>query len=160
NFQITDLPAGTYALALPEVSDALVTAPTVSVTTGQTLGGVSIQIRTGATISGRITQSTTQLPIAGLPVFLSGPAGVSQTTSDSNGMYQFPGLGAGDYRVYLPLGGAQTSQTVSVTGVDGTSATADLQLSYTGTISGTLMDSADNPITDGTVTLLSGGNPI
>ncbi len=161
NFQIIGLPAGTYTLTLPNVFDAFVVAPTVSVTAGQTVSGVAIQIQLGATISGTVTQSTTNVLIAGIPVLLSGPGGVSETTNtDSNGDYQFSGLGTGDYQVYLLIGGSQTAKTVSVTSLVGTVVTADLQLAYIGTIRGSVTDGAGKPITDGEVTLISGGTPV
>ena len=101
-------------------------------------------------------------PLGGVPVNLAGPNGLFQgTTTSSDGTYEFTGLAAGSgYQVYLPIGGANTSQVVSITEVDGTAVTADLQLAYAATITGTLTDKLNNPITDGTVTLYLAGEAI
>ena len=130
NFQILNLPAGTYTLALPAATGAFVTALTVTVAQGQTVTGEAIVVQPGGTISGSVVKPPSS-PIAGIPVYLSGPAGLAlSTTTDSSGNYQFTGLGTGAYLVYLPLGGAQASQTVNVSLLDGTAVTANLQLSY------------------------------
>jgi hypothetical protein len=161
SFQIADLPAGTYTLALPEATAALATAPTVSVTTAQTVNNVAVEIQPGGIISGTVSQTTSNALIAGIPVFLSGPGGLSKTTAtDSNGNYRFSGLGTGDYQVYLLVGGSQTAEAVSVTSLDGTVLTANLQLAYVGIISGNLTDGAGQPITDGTLTLFDSGSPV
>ena len=39
NFQLTNLPPGTYTLAVPDATGDFVTAPTVTVALGQTLAG-------------------------------------------------------------------------------------------------------------------------
>ena len=49
---------------------------------------------------------------------------------------------------------------VSVAALDGTAVTANLQLAYVATITGTLTDGSGNPITDGAVTLFQSGQAI
>jgi hypothetical protein len=160
NYQIRNLPPGTYTLSLPGATGALFTAPIVTVALGQTATGESIQVQPGGIISGTVDQSTTNSPIAGITVYLSEPDGTTETTtSDSSGNYQFTGLSTGNYQVYLLLGGAQTSQTVSLS-LSGPSATANLQLPFAASISGTITDSLGNLITDGTVTLYQAGSPV
>ena len=158
NFQIINLSPGTYTLAAP--SGAVVTAPTVTLALGQTVTGQSILVQPGGTIAGAVT-SPGNLPLAGMSVFLAGPGGLSETsTTDSSGDYQFAGLITGSYEVYLLIAGRQTSQAVSVSSVDGSAITADLQLAYAATITGTLVDGSGNPIPDGIVTLYQSGAPI
>ncbi|MGO9114375.1 MAG: beta strand repeat-containing protein, partial [Thermoguttaceae bacterium] len=158
NFQITNLSPGTYTLAAP--LGAVVTAPTVTVALGQTVTGQSILVQPGGTIIGAVTGPAIA-PLAGMSVFLAGPGGLSEaTTTDSNGNYQFTGLNTGSYQVYLLIGGAQTSQAVSVTSLDGTAVTANLQLAYAAMVTGTLTDGSGNPITDGTVLLYQSGQAI
>ena len=90
NFQITNLPPGTYTLAAP--NDPFVTAPTVTVGTGQTVGGQTVVVQPGGTVNGSVT-SPGGTPLAGLSVFLAGPGGLTAiTTTDSSGDYQFTGL--------------------------------------------------------------------
>ena len=151
DFQITNLQPGTYTLA--PASGAVISAPTVTVALGQTLTGQSITIQPGGTISGQVANPGAT-PLSGMTVDISGPGGLLQTTTtDSNGDYQFTGLAATTYEVYLPIGGAQASQSVAVTQVDGTTLTANLQLPYVATIGGALTDGGGNPLTDGVVTL-------
>ena len=158
NFQITNLSPGTYTLAAQ--SGPIVALPPVTVALGRTVTGQSILVQPGGTIIGAVT-GPVSAPLAGMSVFLAGPGGLSETTTtDSNGNYQFTGLNTGSYQVYLLIGGAQTSQAVSVTSLDGTAVTANLQLAYAAMVTGTLTDGSGNPITDGTVTLYQSGQAI
>jgi protocatechuate 3,4-dioxygenase beta subunit len=158
NFQITDLQPGTYSLSVQ--GGVIIKGPTVTVGLGQTVTGESILVQPGGAISGKVS-GPTEAPIPGMTVYLSEAGGATiTTTTDSNGKYQFTGLPAGGYRVYLLIGGQGTWQTVSVTDVDGTPATANLSLAYAATISGTLTDASSNPITDGAVTLFQSGKAV
>ena len=72
NFQLTNLQPGTYTLAVP--AGVIVTAPTVTVGTGQTVTGESIIVQPGGTISGTVS-GPTDTPIPGMTVYLSEPGG-------------------------------------------------------------------------------------
>ena len=91
----------------------------------------------------------------------SEPDGTStSTTTDANGNYEFPSLGVGTYTVYLPLGGSANVPIITVTQVDGTTLTANLELAYSATLGGTLVDGSGNPIAGGSVELYLSGQPI
>jgi hypothetical protein len=161
NFQILNLPPGTYTLSVPTAANAFVTAPTITVATAQTVQNAAIQVQPGGVIGGGVTVSGTTTSLPGMTVYLAGPSGqLLTTTTDTNGNYQFPGLGTGSYQVYLLLGGSQAAQSVTVTKLDGSIVTANLQIAYAASIGGTLSDGAGNPITDGVVTLDLSGNQI
>ena len=107
NFQIINLPPGTYTLALPRRPHSSRPRPSPW-HLGQTVTGESVLVQPGGTISGTVT-SATSAPLAGMSVYLAGPGGLAaNTTTDSNGNYQFTGLGIGSYQIYLLIGGTQT----------------------------------------------------
>ena len=159
SFVLPNLPAGTYTIS---VSGSFVeSGGSVTVSAGQPISGDDVTLGPGGNISGQVVQEGSGQPIAGLTVDLSEPDGTStSTTTDANGNYEFPSLGVGTYTVYLPLGGAQTSQSVTVTQVDGTTLTANLELAYSATLGGTLVDGSGNPIAGGSVELYLSGQPI
>lgn len=157
DFQLTNLSPGTYTLAVP--SAAFATAPTVTVGLGQTLTGQSVLVQPGGTIAGTVSDQNAH-PLPGMPVYLSGPNGLSRTvTTAGDGSYRFNGLAAGSYDVSLLVGGPNAVQRISITSLNG-AATANLRMAYAATVTGALTDSSANRITDGVVTLYQNGKPI
>ena len=159
SFVFPTLAAGTYTISVP--GSFVESGDSVTVLDDQPLSGANVALGPGGNISGQVVQKGSGQPIADMPVDLLEPDGSSiSTTADSNGSYEFSGLGAGTYTVYLPLGGAETSQSVTVAQVDGTTLTANLELAYSATLGGTLVDGSGTPIADGTVELYLSGQPI
>jgi N-acetylneuraminic acid mutarotase len=108
------------------------------------------------TLEGTVTDFTNGNPIAGATITVA-PLGAS-TTTDASGHYSIL-LPVGDYQVTAhAFGYDDLTQPATVT--DGGDTVLDFALhpSPSGTLSGTVTDSANNPIENATVTIL--GTPI
>jgi hypothetical protein len=151
-FDFAELPGGTYTLAY-NPTNAVPIQQTLTVTTGQTLSGVSLEVQLGGTIAGTVTDAEDETPLANVPVFATAPGGAEvNTQSDTSGHYSFANLAAGAYEVNVLGAPASDAQTANVVQLDGTTVSANLSLSYSATITGTLQDVSGNPI-QGSVSL-------
>ena len=151
-FGFTELPAGTYTLAY-NPTNALPIQQTLTLTTAQTLSGVSLQVQVGGTIAGTVTNAADGTPLADVPVFVITPSGDElDTQSDASGDYSFANLVAGAYQVNVLGAPGSDARTANVVQLDGTAVPANLSVSYSPTISGTLQDASGNPI-QGSVSL-------
>jgi hypothetical protein len=108
------------------------------------------------TLDGTVTDSVTNDPIAGADIDVA-PLGAS-TTTDASGHYSLT-LPVGDYDVTASaFGYSPDTQPATIT--DGGTTTVDFALvpAPSGSLSGTVIDDASNPIENATVTIL--GTPI
>ena len=145
-FGFTGLPAGTYTLEYTP-TNALPAQVTLNVAAGQTLSGVSLQVQLGGNIAGTVTSAAGGTPLANVPVFVITSAGDElDTQSDASGNYSFPNLPAGAYQVNVMGAPGSNAQTANVLQLDGTTVSANLSVSYSATITGTLQDASGNPI--------------
>ncbi|HZL37246.1 MAG TPA: FG-GAP-like repeat-containing protein, partial [Tepidisphaeraceae bacterium] len=155
-FAFNDLPQGTYSVAY-NPTNALPLQQTFTVIAGQTLTGVSLQVQVGGAIAGTVIIANSGAPLEDVPVFAITPAGAElDTRSDVNGHYSFANLDAGTYQVNVVGAPARNAQAVKVVQLDGTLVSANIAISYSTTISGTLLDAAGSPI-QGSVSLYEGG---
>jgi hypothetical protein len=119
-------------------------ATPVTVKAGQTTTGIDAAMRTGATISGTVTNP------AGKPAgrtciqaFDSAALSFQNGTTDRRGRYSLPGLGTGRYSLsFLPCGTGANLGAVSVTSqvTAPRTTTVDVQLKPGGSISGIVLD--------------------
>ncbi|GAB4322369.1 MAG: hypothetical protein Kow0074_13860 [Candidatus Zixiibacteriota bacterium] len=104
-------------------------------------------------LSGTVTDGVTSQPIAGAAVAIDGPVS-DNTTTDSQGQYSFTGLPPGQYdldvtaNLYEPQ-----SFVVTIVDSDTVQNAALTPIPQTTTISGTVRDDAQSPISGATVTL-------
>ncbi len=146
-YRFESLPAGSYTLRA--ISDGFVTQTYLGVTV---LSGATtvrnINLTTGATLSGLVTDSATGLPLAGARVetTVNGKAGVS----DTSGAYAVSGLALGDYELLATKPGyAAFSGVVTVTEP---ATIYDIAMdSMAGSIAGRVEDSTGAAINDAQV---------
>lgn len=122
DYALTSLPAGEYAVHFDDsgVNRNVVSQyyggsdfyPGTRVTLagpGDTLSGIDAELPEGSTIAGTVTDASSGLPIAGIPVCayaehgLDGPTGRCES-SESTGAYAIRGLPPGDYEVEFQSG--------------------------------------------------------
>jgi hypothetical protein len=132
-------------------------ADTILVISGETNTGIDAQLADSGAVSGRVTDSSGTVAIAGVEVQICDLNGYwyNGTGTDSNGYYTLSGLPAGDYKVEFRTYGVpgnyvgewynnqfsfESANTVSVT-IGQTSTGVDVQLADGGAISGRVTDS-------------------
>lgn len=165
-YTIRQLPSGTYRLKFygqyagnfldqwysNKSRESL--ADIVTVAAPATVGNINISMEKGATITGTVTDSTNNTPVAGVAVTIYDASGsaVRYGTTDSTGAYSVTGLASGSYRLsfmaspYAPqwydgkdYKGSATA--VSVT-APATVANINVRLIKGGSITGRLTDKA------------------
>lgn len=143
------------------VRAARILAAVIAVVALSGLGGLPLSASADGTapgsIGGVVTDSATHQPVAGITVSAhassSSASWVKPQTSDASGYYQFTGLQLGDYSLQFSDSGS-VYQSSSISGVSLTSAapaaTENIAITKwptgTGTISGTVVDAAGNPL--------------
>lgn len=100
-FAVSDLEKGNYNVRVKEreyVSDWAVDVPAVAEEEAQ---AIVLTVRRGASVSGRVSDAGTKLPLSGAMVYLSSAAGSGEEIeiSGQDGAYDFQGVPAGDYRL-------------------------------------------------------------
>ena len=157
SYVLSNVPAGTYDVTASKVGYASQTINSVAVSAGQTTSGIdfTLSVNTG-TISGTV-KDTAGNGIVGASVSTS-PGGYS-TTTGTNGSYVLSNIPPGTYNVTASKTGyvSQTINSVAVSAGQTTSG-IDFTLSVnTGTISGTVKDTAGNGIVGASVSTSPGG---
>lgn len=163
-YQTEGLPTGRYTVSFRDTVGAHLpiapsgsapgsqTAPVV-VTVGATTGGVDAAMTVGGTLSGRVTDRSTGLPIQGVCVATSvwGGADTDRCT-DADGRYRTAGLAPGTHNLVIsdPFGryadgyydGPDAGDEIDNIAIVGTGDTSgfDLTLDEGGSISGTVKD--------------------
>jgi hypothetical protein len=138
-------------------------AQTLSVTAPNATTGIDFTLQADAVIKGTVTAADTTDPLSNVKViaslYRSSGATISDTTdttyTDNAGKYSFNDLAAGDYQIqfvpdewsdgYLPSyygGSASHHLTVGA----GSTTTANASLNHGGTYTGTVVDSAGDPL--------------
>jgi protocatechuate 3,4-dioxygenase beta subunit len=97
------------------------------------------------TLSGTVTDQNGD-PVSGATVALAG----TETTTSSDGSYEFAGAAVGSYDLSVTAPGADT-KTVPVTVESGTETTRNVELTVTGSVAGTVTNQQGDPIADATV---------
>ena len=130
-------------------------ADAVSVTGGQTTGGINAQLAAASRITGTVTAAATQQPISGVQVDVldAGGTSVSSAYTSATGSYMIGGLAPGSYRVrfdassaggnYAPQffnGKATLASADPITTTAGQASTANAALTPGGEIDGTVTD--------------------
>jgi sugar lactone lactonase YvrE len=137
SFNQSNLAPGTYSAAVGASGYASLSLQGIKVTAGSTtsLGTLVLQANpTTANITGRITDGSTGLPLAGVQVSVSGAATAS-TTSAVDGSYNLSGIATGSATLSADLAGYNGS-AVDVTLGGGESLTFSPALYPTGSGSG------------------------
>ncbi|TGN99956.1 hypothetical protein PN36_29875, partial [Candidatus Thiomargarita nelsonii] len=174
NYDIGDLNAGTYRLRFRDNSGTYAveyyndapdidnTATDIAVTTGMTTSGIDAQLVLAAHITGTVTD-TAGNPLMGIEVAAYRWNGtnwfwLNLVLTDASGNYDVGGLNTGTYRVRFrdPSGTYATEyydnapDIISGTNLDLTAGTTtpnvNAQLGYAGNITGTVTDTAGNPL--------------
>ena len=105
-------------------------------------------------IYGRVTDQSTNLPLAGVSVYVSYYFRRISAVTDATGRYILPGLGPGQYEVKATSGTVWTTDTVALrTSRD--RAALDFRLPF-GAISGTVVDYDRRPVAGFSVLLIQG----
>jgi protocatechuate 3,4-dioxygenase beta subunit len=181
-YTISGLPAGPYRIGfdagccsgdyVPQYSDdepSLASAQVVAVTTGGSEGGIDAAMAAGGHIAGTVTDAAGEpLPGVSVQAIDASGGGVTGTTTGPDGGYALLGLATGTYTVEfetaagsLPIvpeffGGSTTQAGASAVAVTAgvTSADIDTQVArVTGSLSGTVTDSAAEPLRGAAVTV-------
>jgi len=158
-----DCDAGSYVTQYYNGKTTLASADPIAVTAGTTTSGINAAMVTEGQITGTVTDSATQAPLAGIcvDVFDSSGSILGSVSTDANGVYTSPRLAVGSYRVGFFNCGASTyasqyyndqatlASADPVTVTDGTTTSGiNAALVAGGQITGTVTDSVTGaPVT-------------
>ena len=149
----TDLVAGNYTVVVVAPSGDT-GQTTVAVAAGGS-ASTSVALAPQATLSGTITDSSSN-PLDGASVFIQSTSDPQQgyaVVTAADGTYSATGVAPGTYDVTVVADGyLATTQAVIV--VPGAATVNAVLVPSTTTISGTLVDTANNPVPNGEVTIL------
>ena len=177
NYTIPSLPAGEYMVAaFPGLTSAAyinqiynntmnyMEATPITVGASGTVSGINFQLAQSGVITGRVTDSATGDPIAGIWVLADNyddeEAMFSDALTDADGVYRMTGLPPADYRIdtggtdsgmnyirvfYNAVADEASANRVTLTGT-ATVTGIDFALSAGGAVSGTITDSNGAPI--------------
>lgn len=160
NYLLEDLEPGTYHIQILS-NVGISNSATVTLTEGESLTAQNLLIVPGGTLAGSVRDSIVNQPIARATVLLTNTDGYLQTTfTDEDGNYEFEHVPFGNYSVSLPADGLASPQSVAITQVDGTVVTANLGVAIQSRIQGLLLDSANEPIPFGAVSLIQNGEVV
>jgi hypothetical protein len=118
--------AGTYVTQYYTGKATLASADPISVTAGATTSGINAAMITHGEITGTVTDSVTGAPLAGicLDIFDSS-GGISQSSTNANGVYTTIHLLSGSYRVGFDLGCGDSTYALQYYDAKTTLASAD-----------------------------------
>jgi 5-hydroxyisourate hydrolase-like protein (transthyretin family) len=151
-----DCNASVYVTQYYNVKTSLASADPVAVTAGATRSGINAAMVAEGQITGKVTDSSTAVPLSGICVDLYSGNGnvVSSVSTDGTGLYTTPHMAAGTYRVgFFNCGGStyaaqyynekpSLASANSVTIADGTVTSGiNAAMVRSGQITGTVTDS-------------------
>ena len=156
NYDITDLPEGTYDLTVGGDPWETQYLSGIQISNGSTVSAENFTLAAGASVNGQVVVNGT--PVADAFVGLTDSDGNTvSTTTDTNGHYTFSGLSAGAYTENVSAEGYARS-SAPVTLVSGTTTTAaSVSLSPGNTLAVTLLGPSSNVPTNGIVELDQAG---
>ncbi|HEX8342998.1 MAG TPA: carboxypeptidase regulatory-like domain-containing protein, partial [Tepidisphaeraceae bacterium] len=141
-FQIFGIPAGSYVLKT-SARDAFADEIPITLTTGQQLSGLTVNVAPGGAIGGTVTRQDTGAAVAGVTVSLADALGnLRSTATDASGNYAFEHLPLGAYAVRA----YGVNQPVTVGALTGPAADVDVALPVAGTVTGTLTNGVGQPV--------------
>ncbi|MBE9216279.1 carboxypeptidase regulatory-like domain-containing protein, partial [Plectonema cf. radiosum LEGE 06105] len=162
NFIIDNLAPGSYKLRVLNLFESFSNEVIVNVASGSNVADISLEILPGASIVGTVKDADTNGIFSGITVIAIDSEGNSlETLTDENGSYRFDDLHQGDYIITLPTSGANTTKSVTVTTIDGTVFTADLETpASVAQLRGKLLTANGEAIAGGNVRLIESGELI
>jgi 5-hydroxyisourate hydrolase-like protein (transthyretin family) len=163
---------------IPCLSCNVTAGAPVAVTLGATTSGINFSLASGGRISGSVTNASTTAPVAFASISFYTVQGVfaANTSSTSTGTYISPGLPAGSYVAFVGSAGTlipelyddivclSCNSTAAVNGtaiavtVGNTTTGVNFALQPGGSLTGTVRDSASNPIASMSVTVVNASN--
>lgn len=156
NYTIDKLPAGTYIVTGVDLNYTLSENGGNVVTAGSTISGVNL-VGVNGKISGTVTKSDGITPIEGVIVCAEDSSGefVTDDITDSSGNYELKGLATGSYTVEAERPEGLIAEVSGVSVMDGQTTNRDL-VAEGGSISGTVKNSSQSPISGAILTAMKG----
>lgn len=148
SYRLSSLPVGTYEVSasLSGFSSDEVVSATISEDSQETTANISDFTANEASISGIVTDSTSDAPLLDATVTLSGSEGTGSDATNTSGEYEIDGLAPGTYTVTVEKSGF-SGPTREVDLENGESRSLDLSLGpNTGEIVGTVIGSDGDPL--------------
>ncbi len=141
-YTLTGVPVGTRTINASATNYVAANSGNVTVTANQTSTGINRSLnRTTVSVSGTVTDSTTNATIAGATVGVQEQSG-KNTGTDGSGYYSLTGVYWGDVHLQVSAD-SYTTKTVPVGLAAGTTPTQDVTLdSAFGRITGTILDAS------------------
>jgi len=177
-YTLTDISPGTYVVEALSQNFAESRSQRFTVTQGQTLSGITVQVVRGGTIKGRIVDSE-GTPIKGALVtthdntwtddaftralgdLFPTNATAKKKRSNKNGIFEITGLSPENYQIRVQAQGhARLTKTGVLVTDNRVSDLGTIRLVTGGGVSGLVVDQAGQPIVSARVTLRVDGRPI
>jgi len=156
----SDLPAGTYTVAVSKAGYVTQMKTGIAVTAGATTYVNFLAFERVPAIMGQVRAVGTGANLAGATVgVFSGETSVASATTDANGIYKIPaGLGAGTYTVVASAAGYVRQEKWNVAVTDGQTTYVNFNLAVSGKLMGQVWDKVGGQsIIGATVSARSGG---
>lgn len=137
-FELRGVPAGNYFLRLRSVpAGVLGGAVSISLAAGQNRTGVALIAAPASAVTGHVLSATGALPLTGVRVTLTDPAGNQSTVLSSiDGSYEFGNLEPGTYVLALSGTGLAASRKVTISTLGETIREQDFQIPVIAKLSG------------------------
>ena len=154
-YSFPGLASGTYSVSVMDSGFTTPSAQNVTVTTGKT-ATANFTMTANSSISGMVSDTETpSQPVNGATVSYTGTGtstGTGTMLTSSGGNYTFNGVPAGTYSVSVSDAGFTSPAAQNVTVMTNTPLTGiDFTLTANSSISGTVLDSSNNPIPSATI---------
>ncbi|HTX00109.1 MAG TPA: carboxypeptidase regulatory-like domain-containing protein, partial [Acidimicrobiales bacterium] len=134
-FAFFGVPAGSYQLTV----EGYLPRPALTVTVPSSSTGLTLDLQQGATVSGTVTDSTSDAPVDGAIVTVADGDGVlTSQPSGTDGSYSITGVDPGPVSVSAAADGLEASATKTATATAGATLTEDFSLPEGGAIAGTV----------------------
>jgi Carboxypeptidase regulatory-like domain/Phosphoesterase family len=165
-YTLSGVPAGTYSVTASATGYTSQTVSGVVVSAGTTTPGVNFTLTANSGISGTVSDTESPArPVSGASVVYAGTGsttGSGSTTTNTSGLYSFPGLPSGTYSVSVSESGFTTPTPQNVTVTSGKTATANFTMAANSSISGTVSDteSPAQPVNGATVSYAGTGTSV